>query len=110
MFTQATVISNGGTNIIASAQTQLVPKLATGPNGSVAIALASYTPKAAEESQLQALYLTQNGGQTWTALKNPVPNVNQGGQGVVNLAVAIDPTNTNIVYVAGDKSAQTPSP
>ena len=42
--------------------------------------------------------------------ENPVPNVNQGGQGVVNLAVAIDPTNTNIVYVAGDKSAQTPSP
>ena len=41
-------------------------------------------------------------------MKNPVPNVNQGGQGVVNLAVAIDPTNTNIVYVAGDKIGADP--
>ena len=31
-----------------------------------------------------------------------LPNTNPGGQAANNLAVAIDPTNPNIVYIAGD--------
>ena len=39
-------------------------------------------------------------GTTWTALN--FPPVNSGGQASVNLSVAVDPNNTNIVYLAGD--------
>jgi hypothetical protein len=100
VFTSATAVS-GGSNIIGSATTQLVPKLAAGPNGSVAIAIANTSNDA-----LQAIYLSQNSGASWSALA--APNVNPGGQGIVNLAVAIDPKNTSIVYVAGDAMRNQP--
>ena len=110
VFTSATAVS-GGTNVITGATTfQLVPKLAAGPNGSVAIAIAQLQPSPSDSScvqpncngqQLTGLYLSQNGGTAWSALK--VPDTNKGVmQAAVNLAVAIDPTNTSIVYVTGD--------
>lgn len=109
VFTSATVVS-GGTNIITGASHQMVPKLAAGPNGSVAIALAEMQPVPtggcpfADPTcgpQLKGLYLSQNGGGSWSALK--VPDTNLGVmQAQVNLAVAIDPSNTAIVYVTGD--------
>ena len=110
VFTSATAVS-GGTNVITGAATfQLVPKLAAGPNGSVAIAIAQLQPSPSDSScvqpncngqQLTGLYLSQNGGTAWSALK--VPDTNKGVmQAAVNLAVAIDPTNTSIVYVTGD--------
>lgn len=109
VFTSATAVS-GGTNIINGASNQMVPKLAAGPNGSVAIALAEMQPVPAGGCpfadptcgpQLKGLYLSQNGGGSWSALK--VPDTNLGVmQAQVNLAVAIDPSNTSIVYVTGD--------
>ena len=107
VFTGTTPVP-GGNNIIASARTQLVPKLATGPNGSVAIALATDIPQASGDTsyKLQTLYLSQNQGKSWRQLQ--APSVNSGGQGVVNLAVAIDPNNTRVVYVAGDGTGQNP--
>ena len=103
-FTGVTAVS-GGTNIITNANPdfQLVPKLAAGPNGSLAIAIAEIQPKPpdGDGEQLRALYLSQNGGASWSKLATPATN-----KGVmaaaVNLAVAIDPKNTSIVYVTGD--------
>jgi hypothetical protein len=110
VFTSATAVS-GGTNVITGAATfQLVPKLAAGPNGSVAIAIAQLQPSPSSfdcvqpncnGQQLTGLYLSQNGGQSWSALA--VPPTNKGVmQAAVNLAVAIDPTDTKTVYVTGD--------
>lgn len=116
VFTSATAVI-GGTNVITGATTfQLVPKLAAGPNGSVAIAIAELQPSASASScvqpncngqQLTGLYLSQNGGSSWAALA--VPATNKGvQQAAVNLAVAIDATNTSIVYVTGDGIENSP--
>ena len=109
VFTSATLVS-GGTNVVTGATTyQLVPKLAAGPNGSIAIAIAQVQPSPPQGNgqQLTGLYLSQNGGGSWSALK--VPDVNKGVmQGAVNLAVAIDPKNSSIVYVTGDGIVNTP--
>jgi autotransporter-associated beta strand protein len=94
VFTSATAVS-GGTNVINGAMDQLVPKIATGPNGSVAIAIAN-----ARTGQINGLYLSQNAGASWSNLA--FPQVNPGGQALVNLVIAIDPKNTSIVYIAGD--------
>jgi autotransporter-associated beta strand protein len=109
VFTSATAVS-GGTNIISGATNQMVPKLAAGPNGSVAIAVAEMQPEPGGSCnpgdktcgpQLKGLYLSQNGGGSWSSLK--VPDTNLGVmQANVNLAVAIDPKDTRIVYVTGD--------
>jgi autotransporter-associated beta strand protein len=90
VFTQAN--SNGTIN--GSAQTVL--QLATGPNGAVAIAVSDITGKT-----FSGLFLSQNYGGSWQQLTT-APNVVPGGQVPVNLHVAIDPTNTNIVYLSGD--------
>ncbi len=106
------ISTNGGANWNAvfkppSPGSQLIPKVTTGPNGSVAIALASYNPSLSPPGwQLQLLYLSQDQGKTWTQLTAPA--VNSGGQGIVNLAVAIDPSNTGVVYVAGDGTGVNP--
>jgi hypothetical protein len=95
VFTSATAVA-GGANIITGATSQLVPKLATGPNGSVAVAIADVST-----GQLSGLYLSQNSGTSWSYLT--APPVNAGSkQAVVNLAVAIDLNNTSTVYVTGD--------
>jgi hypothetical protein len=114
VFTSATAVT-GGTNIINGAAYQLVPKLAAGPNGSVAVALALMQPGGGCTpgdpncgAQLKGLYLSQNGGTSWSALA--VPGTNLGVmQANVNLAVAIDPKNTQIVYVTGDGIVGNPS-
>ena len=58
--------------------------------------------------KLAALQLSKDGGATWHALGLPNPTVNSGGQAATNLAVAIDRTNPNIVYVAGDRIEERP--
>jgi len=81
-----------------------IARLATGPNGSVAVALYDLRAKSDDVPNgrtLVGLYLSRDRGDTWTALR--VPAVNAGSnQAPINLAVAIDRTNPNIVYVAGD--------
>ena len=97
VFTRTTPVSGG--NVIDSATAQVVIKLATGPNGSVAIA-------ALEGGDLKGLYLSQNSGAAWSRLATPVTNTE--GQGNVNLALAIDPANTSTVYIAGDAGNDSP--
>jgi photosystem II stability/assembly factor-like uncharacterized protein len=45
------------------------------------------------------LYITANGGTSWTAI--PLPSGNIGGQGFYNLNVSVDPTTPDIVYLCG---------
>ncbi len=52
---------------------------------------------------LTGLFLSTDSGTNWTSLA--VPNVNPGGQGVVNFAIALDPTAPGVVYVTGDRVA-----
>jgi hypothetical protein len=77
--------------------TQTAIKVATGPGGTVAAAVINLATGA-----LTGLFYSTNSGGAWSAL--PVPSVNLGGQAPINLAVAIDPTNTRFVYVSGDNN------
>ncbi|MDP1749882.1 MAG: autotransporter domain-containing protein [Reyranella sp.] len=84
-------------------------RLAAGPNGSVVAGVYTYTDPVEDpaKAKLVALYLSQDGGTTWKALKTPT-DVNPGKQASTNLALAIDPKNPSIVYVAGDGSDPEP--
>src|SRR5262249_40447815 len=76
-------------------------KIATGPGGAIAaggVNLATGT--------VTGLFWSGNSGATWTQL--PTPALNNGLQAPVNFAIAIDPNNTNLVYVAGDRIAAVP--
>ncbi|MGE3819545.1 MAG: WD40/YVTN/BNR-like repeat-containing protein, partial [Isosphaeraceae bacterium] len=43
------------------------------------------------------------GGGTWQALQGLQPREHPGGQGIIHLSILADPTNTNILYVGGDR-------
>ena len=72
----------------------------------------------------QAAYIGYSGdqGTTWTAMDLPLtpdaggganeglnPTVKPGGQGYIHFSIVVDPTDPNIVYVAGDRQ-DTPFP
>jgi photosystem II stability/assembly factor-like uncharacterized protein len=48
---------------------------------------------------IDKLYVTTNGGTSWTAI--PLPGGNIGPQGFYNINVAVDPTTPDIVYLSG---------
>lgn len=75
-----------------------IGRLAIAPDGAVAVAVYA-------NNRIAGLSLSQNGGTTWKDLTAPA--VNNGGQASTNLAIAIDPTNSNVVYVAGDAASGT---
>lgn len=85
-------------------------RLAAGPNGSVVAGVYDYIAtsptSASSRAKLSALYLSQDGGATWKPLS--VPSVNAGNQASTNLTLAIDPANSSIVYVAGDRIDNSP--
>jgi autotransporter-associated beta strand protein len=83
--------------------TQTIIKVATGPNGAVAVAVVDYL--AAGGSKVTGLFWSGNSGTTWTSLAVPPLNSPDLDQGSVNSAIAIDPNNKNLVYVSGDGSA-----
>ena len=93
-------VTNGATWTAATTiATGQIGRLATAANG--AVALATYNAAGA----LAKLQLSQNGS-TWVDLALP-PIIN-GGQGATNLAIAIDPTDTHVVYLAGDTRTSAP--
>jgi len=74
--------------------------LATGPNGSLAVAVSHIG------SSLSGLFLSQDGGASWHQL-TAAPNVVPEGQTPVNLHIAIDPADANVVYLTGDARVTT---
>jgi autotransporter-associated beta strand protein len=89
--------SNG--TIQAGSQTVL--KIATGPGGAIAVGVVNMAT-----NQVTGLFWSGNSGTNWTTLTVPV--INNGSQAPVNFAIGIDPNNTNLVYVAGDRIAAQP--
>jgi len=53
--------------------------------------------------QLRGLFRSGNGGGTWTELDRPSPTIHPGFQASIHFSIVADPTDTNIVYVAGDR-------
>jgi autotransporter-associated beta strand protein len=99
VFDSNTVVV-GGANVINTIAGQTIIKLAAGPNGSLAAGVVDRST-----GQLAGLYLSLNAGQTWTALTVPTADggIHPGNQGLTNFAIAVDPTNPRIVYLAGDR-------
>ncbi|MDR3539028.1 MAG: autotransporter domain-containing protein [Acetobacteraceae bacterium] len=89
-------------------------RVASGPNGSVAVGVANTAGSGAAAAGV-FLYNAQTG--QWHGLTMPAVavsardpsqgtfGINSGNQALTNFAVAIDPRNPNIVYVAGDTQA-----
>lgn len=93
-------VDNGATWTAATTiATGQIGRLATAANG--AVALATYNT----DGSLARLQLSQN-GTSWTDLA--VPPVINGKQAATNLALAIDPTDTNVVYIGGDTRTSAP--
>src|SRR5262249_40215966 len=88
----------GGT---ISAASQTVLKVASAPGGALAVGVVDLAT-----GRVTGLFWSGNSGAAWTQL--PTPNLNPGGQAPVNFAIAIDPNNTNLVYVSGDRITALP--
>jgi autotransporter-associated beta strand protein len=99
-WTQVFGAAQSGGTIQAASQTAI--KIATGPGGAIAAGVVNLAT-----GMVTGLFWSGNSGATWTQL--PTPTLNNGGQAPVNFAIAIDPNNTNLVYVAGDVTAANPS-
>jgi autotransporter-associated beta strand protein len=91
-----TKINSAGT-IVNNQQTVLT--LATGPNGAIAVAVSNVSG-GLFGGTLSGVFLSKDGGTTWNQLSTN--NVVPGGQTPVNLHLAIDPLNTNVVFISGD--------
>ena len=83
---------------------QTVIKIATGPGGAIAAGVVNLAA-----GTVTGLFWSGNSGATWTQLPLPTPTLNPGGQAPVNFAIAIDPNNTNLVYVSGDRTLAAPN-
>jgi len=62
------------------------------------------------EGRLAGVFHSTNGGDNWTAMDLPTTTedgvevgVHPGGQGSLHLSTAIDPANSDIVYIGGDR-------
>lgn len=89
--------SSGGT---INTTDQTVIKLAAGPNRSIAAGVIDLKTGA-----LVGLFWFDS-THLWQSLT--VPNINSGGQAPVNFAIAIDPKQSNLVYVSGDRVSFAP--
>ena len=58
---------------------------------------------------LSGVFRSTNQGGTWTPLGVPAPAIYPGGQGFFHGALAADPSNPNVVFIAGDRQ-DTPFP
>ena len=56
-------------------------------------------PNPSNNYVIDKLYLTTDGGSSWTAI--PLPGGSIGAQGFYNINVAVDPTTPDIVYLGG---------
>lgn len=91
-----TNITTGIANLSSSTSTI---RLATGASGGLFAAVVN-------GGNLNGIYRSTNLGANWTAMD--VPPVHPGGQGGTNTAIVADPTDSNIVYVSGDRITASP--
>lgn len=74
-------------------------RLRVGPSGVVFAAVVN-------SGALAGVFRSDNNGGAWTAMD--IPAVHPGGQGTTNTALAVDPIDSNIVYIAGDRITSSP--
>jgi len=101
-----TITNDDGTKTLG-----LAGRLAAGPNNSVAVAVFNPYEKGKgnpDAGKITALQWSQTGANGSWAASSDVPPVTGGGQGVINLTIAIDPTSSTTVYVAGDAIPDSP--
>lgn len=105
--------SNNGAdwNQVLSLGANRIARVATGPAGTIAVGIydsAAAPPRGSSPTggQLVAIQHSTDSGATWTSLA--VPQINFGRQASTDFAIAVDPTNPNIVYVAGDRIDTSP--
>jgi autotransporter-associated beta strand protein len=98
-WTQVFGAAQSGGTIQGASQT--VIKIATGPGGAIAAGVVNLAT-----GTVTGLFWSGNSGATWTQL--PTPTLNNGNMAPNQFAIAIDPNNTNLVYVAGDRIAAVP--
>ena len=82
--------------LITAGGNQTVLRVASGANGQVAVLVISVT---GSTQSTVGLFYTSNNGTTWAQFA--LPTLDMGSQAVVNTAIAIDPTNSGVVYVSG---------
>ncbi|MDE2492372.1 MAG: autotransporter-associated beta strand repeat-containing protein [Alphaproteobacteria bacterium] len=99
-WTQVFGTANAGGAINATDQTDI--RMATGPGNSLAAGIVDVAT-----GKVTGLYYSADGGTTWKSLAIPT-NLNTGGQAKSNFTLAIDPNNTNYVYIAGDTTDPAP--
>jgi autotransporter-associated beta strand protein len=102
--TWAQIFNNGNSNGTITTTNQTTIRLAAGPNNTLAVGVVNINTNV-----LTGVFYTSNAtvaNPGWTTLT--VPTVNNGNQGAINFAIAIDPNNANFVYVSGDRLASSP--
>lgn len=84
-------------------------KLSVGKQNNVfaAIVCQKSDPESFSKSELKEVFRSGDGGATWSSLGKPYTNdfnggLHPGGQGL-NTSLVADPTNSNIVYIGGDR-------
>jgi autotransporter-associated beta strand protein len=100
--------SNGGsdwTQVLALGANRIA-RVATGPNGAIAVGIYDSSSGNPTSGRLVAIQHSRDGGGSWTSLA--VPDINPGRQASTDFAIAVDPNNPDIVYVAGDRIAESP--
>jgi hypothetical protein len=85
------------TGLSAAASSQRI-LLAVSRNTGVLYALIIST-----DGSLGGVFRSANAGTTWTSMGAPSPTILPGRQGLLHAAIAADPANPNVVYVAGDR-------
>ena len=89
---------------VLSLGTDRVARLATGPSGAIVAAVYDSSSGGTTSGQLVAIQLSTNGGTSWVTLDDAaqLPKINPGRQASTNLAVALDPKDASVIYIAGD--------
>ena len=100
--------SNGGADWtpVLSLGANRIARVATGPNGSIAVGVYDSSSGNPTSGRLVEVHHSRDGGASWLPLA--VPQINFGGQASTDFAIAVDPVNPDIVYVAGDRIAEGP--
>jgi hypothetical protein len=88
---------NNGLNLGTSLRILLSVHNSIGPNVVYAAIISSAS------RQLTGVFRSTNLGDTWLAMGVPSPPIHPGGQGSIHGAIAADPVNPNVVFIAGDR-------
>jgi autotransporter-associated beta strand protein len=94
---------NFDNNVTITGNGQTMIKLATGANGAVAAGVVDVS-----SGRVTGLFWSSSpstGAGSWTALRTPAgDDLNYIKQAPFNFAIAIDPTNSKLVYISGDET------